>query len=253
MQPGQCPKCQYQRTARDKHVMEGICPSCGIAYAKFAPTQGPEPNTQNSANPEVFEFTPVESLFTKFCHTIFYIKEEEEDSTFFYGRLVLFILFFVWGWSFIVAGISWEKIGGSFLHNIHLPFHEFGHVLFIPFGRFMTVLGGSLFQIMLPFGIMLGFIFHNHDNFSASILLWVTGQSFIDLSPYIGDANFRSLPLIAGMGEEAHDWGNLLGSLGLVHLDAQFAKLSFNTGSIIMMVSMIWGGYILYLQKKQLR
>lgn len=251
MQPIQCPKCQYQRTASDNHVMEGICPACGIAYSKFLNSQQSDQITQPDSSSETIQFTEIEPLFSRFCNTIFFIKDEE-DSRYFYGRVVLFILFFLWGWSFILAGVSWEKIGGSFLHNIHLPFHEFGHVLFMPFGRFMTILGGSLFQILLPLGLMFTFIFYNRDNFSASILLWVTGQSFIDLSPYIGDANFRSLPLIAGMGEEAHDWGNILGSLGLLHLDSQLAKLSFTIGSVIMIISWIWGGYILYLQKKRM-
>jgi hypothetical protein len=232
--------------------MEGICPSCGIAYAKYRQVEEHIEQSIKKTGAETLEFQPVESLFTKFCNTIFYIKEDEHISAF-YGRLILFILFFIWGWSFIIAGIDFTKLGGSFMHNIHLPFHEFGHVLFMPFGRFMTVLGGSLFQLLLPFGIMLAFVFYNKDPFSGSILLWVTGQSFMDLSPYIGDASFRSMPLILGMGEDAHDWGNILSTLGWLHLDSQLAKLSFLIGSILMITSWIWGGYLLYLQKQKAR
>jgi len=66
----------------NKHVIEAICPSYGIAYAKFTQTQGAESNTQVNPNSETFEFTPIESLFTKFYNTIFYIKEEEDSTAF---------------------------------------------------------------------------------------------------------------------------------------------------------------------------
>jgi hypothetical protein len=38
----------------------------------------------------------------------------------------------------------------QFLHGINLIFHEAGHILFMPFGRFMKILGGSLNQILIP-------------------------------------------------------------------------------------------------------
>ena len=38
----------------------------------------------------------------------------------------------------------------SFLHLINLLFHEAGHIIFSPFGQFMTMLGGSLMQVLVP-------------------------------------------------------------------------------------------------------
>lgn len=64
-------------------------------------------------------------------------------------------MFFIWGISFIAGGIDWSLIGGAFMHNINLPFHEFGHVLFMPFGRFMAILGVSLFKVTMPLFLML--------------------------------------------------------------------------------------------------
>ncbi len=55
-----------------------------------------------------------------------------------------------WTWQFARATIIENAAGMSFLHLINLPFHEAGHILFIPLGRFMTVLGGSLFQVIVP-------------------------------------------------------------------------------------------------------
>lgn len=60
------------------------------------------------------------------------------------GRLVLLLLLARWTWLFLVWPMREDVIGGSFLHLIDLPFHEAGHILFSPFGDFLTTLGGSL-------------------------------------------------------------------------------------------------------------
>ena len=47
---------------------------------------------------------------------------------------------------------------GSMSHDeLTILFHEFGHVFFRPFGEFMTILGGSLFQVLLPLPLALFF------------------------------------------------------------------------------------------------
>lgn len=243
----QCPKCGYQRQPTDSHTLAGTCPACGIAYQKWLDRQQniePEPPVHLSSRPQI-------SLLRSIKDKIVFIAEPV-DPVSFYGRVFLFAVFFCWGWSFILGGINWETIGGSFLHSAILPFHEFGHVLFSPFGRFMAILGGSLFQVLMPLGIMLAFVIQRRDNFAASIMLWWCGQSFIDLSPYISDAPYRAIPLIRGLGEEAHDWGNLLTMTNSLDSALSLARLSFGLGSLLILLSFIWGGYILYRQKQLL-
>ncbi len=253
-----CPKCQYQRQAYDSHVMEGICPACGIAYAKWRPETDQTTSPQNLPEAErddIYEdddddIAP-ENIRTRLVDAVTYVPDRV-DSVAFWGRAILFVALFIWGWSFILAGISVEKLMGSFMHSIILPFHEFGHVLFSPFGRFMTILGGSLFQVLLPLGLAAAFVYQMNDNFGASVMLWWAGQSFMDVSVYIADASFRTLPLIAGMGEESHDWGNLLSMLDMLNYDWTIACFSFGIGVVLMVLSWLWGGYILYLQKQVL-
>ena len=43
-----------------------------------------------------------------------------------------------------------KDVLGSFWHLVNLPFHEAGHILFRPFGRLMTSLGGSITQLLMP-------------------------------------------------------------------------------------------------------
>ena len=79
----------------------------------------------------------------------------------------------------------------------------------------------------MPIWLMLVFVLKQRDNFAASIMLCWCGQNFIDLSPYINDAQYRSLPLVGGGGEESHDWGNLLTTMNLLDKTHSIAQASF--------------------------
>ena len=241
-----CPKCHYQRRPGDSHVHAGVCPDCGIAYAKYRPKQGKEEDETVG--------TPTEyvSLWRRLLNTACYVPETSDPMTL-WARAALYVLFLVWGLKFIFAGIDWQTIGGSFMHSVNLPFHEFGHVLFGFFGRFMGILGGSLFQVMLPLVFVVAFSLQMRDNFAAAICLWWCGQNFIDVSPYIADAPHRDLPLILGMSESAHDWGNLLTMTNSLGSADAIATASFTLGTLIMLVSFTWGGYILWLQTRNRR
>lgn len=248
----QCPKCQYRRQLHDEAIRPDICPKCGIVYNKYLARQKlPKDNEHSTAQITSGKTPNITNLKEKILANIFYIPEKVRKDIF-YARLGLLIAFTAWGLYFITAGVDWEKIGSSFMHNINLPFHEFGHILFMPFGDFMMILGGSLFQILLPFGLTLVFILKQRDNFAGSITLWWCGQSFIDLSPYIADAQDRSLPLVGGGGEESHDWGNLLSMLDSLEHTTTIAKSCFFMGSLIIILALLWGGWILKMQKRNL-
>ena len=115
----------------------------------------------------------------------------------------------------------------------------------------MSILGGSLFQVLMPLGLMVAFLVQRKDPFAASIMLWWSGQNFIDVAPYIADAPYRAIPLIRGLGEEYHDWGNLLSMMGMIDSAQVFAWTSFTFGVMLMLVSYAWGGYLLFLQKQR--
>lgn len=179
----------------------------------------------------------------------------------FYGRAALYVIFVIWGWQFVwmeydklVAG--YPPINQSFMHSVNLVFHEAGHVLFMPFGRFMTILGGTLGQWLIPFIVMCAFILKTRDTFGASIGLWWLGQSFMDAAPYINDARAGQLVLLGGVtGRDApgyHDWENILRDLGWLQYDHTIAGIVDAIGVVLMIASFLWGGYVLYLQYKNL-
>lgn len=240
-----CPKCQYVRTEADCSVLPGTCPACGIAYNKWQQATSETDTTIAQVNVSVHKEP---SLWQNLLATTTFVPTPV-DETSYWGRIVLLILFSIWGGAFIWGGVDWESIGSSFLHNVNLPFHEFGHVLFSPFGRFMTILGGSLFQILMPLIAMISFSWQMRDNFAAAIMLWWAGQNMIDVSPYIADAEHRVLPLILGLGDEYHDWGNLLTMLDCVESAGQLATAVYLCGSLTILLALYWAGWILLRQR----
>ena len=177
-----------------------------------------------------------------------FTTEESVNPFYFAGRLLVWIGLVWWGWRFIITPLDTNYMGESFLHLINLPLHEAGHVLFMPFGRFMTILGGSLGQILMPLVCLGTFLLKTRDPFGGSVALWWTAENFMDLAPYINDARAMDLALLGGFtGKEvdAHDWNNLLTMLGWLQYDHRLVKLAYGTGTVLMLLALFWGGLLL--------
>lgn len=235
-----CPKCRYVRQEADRHVHAGVCPSCGIAYQKYLDRlHAPAPP------PPVVTVYPTRAALWR--ARLLAVPAGVPPAVL-VGRAGVWCALALWAVYFTVHGISWEAVGGSFLHSVILPFHEFGHLLFAPFGRFMGIFGGSLFQVLMPLALGLAFVFRQHDNFAASAMLWWTGQSLVDLAPYIADAVDRGMPLVGGAGTESHDWGNLLTMTHMLEHAQAIARLCFGAGVLAMAAALAWGAVLLRAQ-----
>jgi len=173
-----------------------------------------------------------------------------------FARAALLFLLGLWTLLFLRHGMNAAYLMRSFLHLVDLPFHEAGHILLAPFGHFLSVLGGSLFQVAIPLlcgGVLL---FKTRDPFAASVTLWWAGQSLMDLAPYIADARALRLPLLGGRTGaevEGHDWEYLLAALGLTRHDLMLGKLSFALGALAMLGALAWGGTVLWRLRSRLR
>jgi hypothetical protein len=180
--------------------------------------------------------------------------EERVNPFFFAGRVAVYVGLVAWGVKFIVTPMETNYVGASFMHNINLPFHEAGHLIFMPFGRFMTVLGGSLGQLLMPL-ICLGAFLYHENAFGASVALWWFAESLMDLAPYINDARDLQLILLGGVtGQEVegHDWEFLLTNLGWLKYDHALAHAAYRSGALLMVLTFLWGGYLLYRQYRNL-
>ncbi len=236
-----CPKCAYLRGVDDAHIHPEVCPACGIAYQKYIDRQ----RDPGQATVPVRVTRGVEPLHERL--QLFALPAELSRSQI-WARCAIWVLLLLICLRFMFAGINAAASGIWLLHTMILPFHEFGHVLFSPFGRFMAILGGSLFQVLMPLGLLLVFLFKQRDTFGASVMLWWCGESFVDLAPYIADAVERNLPLTGGNGSEGHDWGNLLTMMDALPHTLAIARLSFGIGCLLMLLALAWGAYLLRLQ-----
>ena len=247
-----CPKCDYTRQESDTGSSD-LCPRCGLVFSKWIQRRF---HTESTA--ATFEINSLEtsSLLQRITPMLLHVDEPVEPLHF-WARLATFILFFLWGWHFILMEIDSNAIASSFMHNINLVFHEAGHMIFIPLGDFMRVLGGSLLQVLFPLIVMGAFVWQQHNPFGGSIGLWWAGQSMMDVTPYINDARAGQLMLIDGStGQQnpwGHDWHNLFSRLNMLEQDQRIASLVDLCGELTVILAMCWGGYILLLQYRHIK
>ncbi|MFZ5572296.1 MAG: zinc ribbon domain-containing protein [Thermodesulfobacteriota bacterium] len=243
-----CPKCDFEQPEGSPE-----CARCGVIFRKARPGNLP-PVSSSGHHAAAGEEEPGAGHVIR---ELLFGSHQEVNPFYFAGRVLVFIGLVILGIQYILAGWQSNYPAGTFLHGVNLAFHEAGHLLFRPFGRFMTVLGGSLGQLLMPLICMAVFLIKSRDPFGASVAFWWLGQSFLDLAPYIGDARALRLILLGGItGRDAvdyHDWEFLLKQLGLLQWDRTLAFLAHGFGSLCILSAMLWGAYLLFNQYKHMR
>lgn len=122
------------------------------------------------------------------------------------------------------------------LDSANLALHEAGHPLISIFGWRATVYGGTLFQLIFP--VAAAWHFRRAENaagFAAS-LVWL-GENLFNIARYMADARAQALPLV-GNGE--HDWTEIFGRWGVLHLDGRIAGLTRGLGLILIVGATVW-------------
>jgi hypothetical protein len=230
---------------------------CGIIFEKYLHHQRPPQSFQLKPEPSHDEEPEEKKERGIFTRDLFFDVDFNINPLFFGGRALLFLVLFIGGWKLIFSSVESNYVATSFWHLVNLPFHEAGHIFFRPFGRVMTSLGGSLSQLLMPLICLGVFIIMQRDTFAASVCLWWFGENFLDLAPYINDARSLTLPLLGGnTGRTApygfHDWEFILKELGLLRYDHALAQVAQKMGILIMLVALLWAGYILFKQYRNL-
>lgn len=249
-----CPKCGH-RSGADAAATES-CPACGIVYRKWLQKQlgtTAAPAATRDTGAAASDAGVAGWLLESLLHT-----GAKVNPFIYWGRVGVFIVMIAWGWKFLRMDFvrDFSEIGRSFMHLPNLVFHEAGHVLFRPFGWFMTILGGSLGQLLMPALLAGLFVFKYHNPFGAAVCTWWLGQSSMDLAPYIDDALDQKMVLIGGRtGADApgnHDWNNILGELDMLEKHRQFAHLADGAGKLLILVALAWAAVLLYRQYARL-
>ena len=157
-------------------------------------------------------------------------------------RVVALLLFAAWVWRYM-------REPDFLLHGSILVFHEAGHVLFIPFGEFMSVLGGSLFQLMVP-AFLVGYFIWRRDFFAACFAILYLAASMDDLALYIADARAGDLPLLGGERSN-HDWTYLLIELKLLDHDIAIGRFVERCALTLFWPTLIAGLWLGWQGKKE--
>jgi len=147
-----------------------------------------------------------------------------------------------------VLWIAYDPMQGSFLDNVDLPIHETGHLLFRPFGEFMMVAGGSVFQVIFP-AVFVGYFLWQRSLFSAAIVLLWVGQSVLNVWVYASDAVVMQLVLTSGFtGTEGsfHDWNYMLTETGLIDSTRGVAKVIRFMGTVIIVIACVAAVYFAF-------
>ncbi|MBK1724989.1 zinc ribbon domain-containing protein [Thiocystis violacea] len=243
-----CPKCHAEQDDANT-----ICDRCGIVFAKFdkhRPRPGEAGRVARMLSRDRDEDQALRSLLLP--------TEVAGDVVVLWARGLLWAILVLWGLLLILSSVGSNAAGASFLHLINLPFHEAGHVFFRPFGQFITSLGGTLGQLLMP-AICLGvLLIKTRDPFGASVCLWWFGENFLDIAPYMADARAGVMPLVGGgTGQSTpygfHDWNYLLTETGLLRWDQALGTLTHLLGSLIMIAAALWGLALLRRQSRRLK
>ncbi|MDX8380592.1 MAG: hypothetical protein R8M14_00605 [Ghiorsea sp.] len=125
-----CPKCGYEQ------IRNKSCQKCGVYFHKYKRQQ-----QKITSQKEVWKAG------------LLWQMKEADNAVYRSGRFLLLLGLLWLSWILIFSSIDyWQgnAASRSFLHNINLPFHEFGHIMFRAVGSLMHSLEGSLGQLLMP-------------------------------------------------------------------------------------------------------
>lgn len=240
----QCPKCGHVRKP-EQAAPTGQCPACGVYFAKWLARDSFVPSVlrEKEAEEGNDESGWRDPIVDRILHVPQYVSAAQ-----IWIRAA--ILAFLLAWGIRMANMDYRsgEMGQSFMHSILLPIHEAGHIIFIPFGEFMAILGGSLFQLLLPLIAAGALLWTNRDAFGCAAGLWWASVSLIDLAPYIYDAREPQLMLLGGHtgSDGPHDWIYLLDKFGKVDRSQSYGAWAHHLGFLLMLLSLAVAAWALW-------
>lgn len=240
-----CPKCRFEQP--DQTIE---CAKCGIIFSKYRPDKQSSAKTSETEKPEDNHAEEIVWKEYQSIGDLFFTPPAESNRLILGGRVIVFLLIAVWSFKFIFTPMPANYAGRCILHYVNLPFHEAGHILFMPFGHFISKLGGTLGQLLMPLICCIVFLIKTRDPFGGSVTTWWLGESLMDIAPYINDARALKMTLLGGVtGRETvdyHDWEFILRKMGWLRYDHTLAYTAHYIGAVFMILSISWGGFLLY-------
>ncbi|MBN1397798.1 MAG: hypothetical protein JXA06_07190 [Bacteroidetes bacterium] len=165
-------------------------------------------------------------------------------STIVYCISILFLCYFTYSLATIYQENATRSQVSFFIwvvDTIDLFIHETGHLVFKMFGKFMEILGGSLFQVIIPLSALI--VFGRANPKTIPFLFYWTGQSTVNVSIYIGDAPYQRLQLISrGL---IHDWRWIFNRTGMMEYAGDLASIVNAIGILMCIIGIGIGIYFI--------
>jgi len=254
-----CPKCGYSEATGEE------CRKCGIIFAKFLAIQ-----KRREERSRKKKDSAVQSDDDLIAH--YYVEPEETSgpksylgrlaAQYFWGpynspwkpvtkwRMISLSIFFII-FIYLLSQETFYRLYPqsniidstiiSVFARVNLVFHEAGHWIFgATRNRTLTILGGSMMQILVP--LMICFTFWGNRDATAMGfgLVWMF-QNFLEVGRYMADARKPVLPLIGGLDPfGSHDWVNLFNRWDLWSYDTAIAKTTWTLGWIGIIGTVFW-------------
>ena len=232
-----CPKCGHAPLPADQSA-PAECPACGVILARVGPAPRAVAATTAAADER---------------DSLLWHVPDRVDAQAFKARVALLAAFALWGLRLCRMDYREGEINSSFLHGPLLVFHEAGHVIFRPFGEWVTVLGGTLGQLLMPAILCGALLWKNRDPFGAAFGLWLLGVSVLDVAPYMYDALHPQLILLGGgTGDDGpHDWIYLFESMHQLRHAQGIGAFTHALGVGLVLLALAWATAVLRLQRRR--
>ena len=242
-----CPKCAHAPLPVNQSA-PAACPACGVILAKVTAIGMAKIAARDAPLVADLETEPRTGLFEVFFHV-----PQALDRMYWALRTVAFVSVTLWTiWILQSVDIAAGEAGSFFLWAVLTPFHEAGHVLLMWAPQFVTILGGTLGQWLMPAGLAGMLLIQRRDPFGAALFTWLLGYSFIMTAVYMFDAFDPKIMLLdgrTGAESDGHDWQNMFGDLGLLPRARGIGSFFGWLGQALMLAAIAWAAAIVWLQR----
>lgn len=146
---------------------------------------------------------------------------------------IFFVICLLWAYPLLTESRPW-----ILLDSTNFVIHETGHFLFYVFGEMITMLGGSIFQLLVPTVIIIYFAVRKSWYATGFGIFWL-GDSLINVAAYISDARSMTLNIIGGR----HDWNWILTQWGMLQSDTAIGGVIYFLGRLCVLMGlavMVW-------------
>ncbi|HET7260051.1 MAG TPA: hypothetical protein VFI75_10035, partial [Candidatus Acidoferrum sp.] len=152
--------------------------------------------------------------------------------------IVFYVLFLLYA--------ALDRTGFLIIDYVNLMIHEGGHFFFSWFGHPITILGGTLGELIVPLLCAAYFWWKRETTAVAFCGFWFF-ENFLYIGTYMADARASALPLV---GSDESDWTILFGQWGLLAKDQQIGSSARALGWLGMLAAVAWLAYRVWSRPK---